>query len=287
MPAEARLPPGLPLAQGELAAADARELRELKALITARVGFYCEGYKEKCLRRRLAVRMRARGAHRYAEYGLLLEADEAEFQRLLNAITINVSKFFRNPEVWDAVLEHALPVLEALPARELRIWSAGCAGGEEPLTAAMLLAEAAEAGVCRSPARYRILATDVDPSALAAAERGEYPEFALSDTSARRRERWFPAGGPPFRVPEAVRRAVTFRRLDLITDALPAVQHLVVCRNVIIYFERPVQEQLFARFADAIVPGGFLLLGKVETIFGPAASAFRPIRARERLFQRI
>jgi chemotaxis protein methyltransferase CheR len=88
-------------------------------------------------------------------------------------------------------------------------------------------------------------------------------------------------------VPEAVRRAVAFRPLDLITDAPPAAQHLVFCRNVIIYFERGVQEQLFARFADTILPGGFLVLGKVETLFGPAAAAFRPVRARERLFQRV
>jgi chemotaxis protein methyltransferase CheR len=287
MPAEAHLPPGLPLAQGELDAEDARELRELKTLITARVGFYCEGYKEKCLRRRLAVRMRARGAHRYCEYARLLEEDPAEFERLLQAITINVSKFFRNPEVWDAVLEVVLPALEALPDRMLRIWSAGCAGGEEPYTIAMLLAEAAEAGVCRRPSRYRILATDVDRGALAAAGRGVYPEFALGDTSDARRARWFPGGAPPYRVPDRVRHAIVLRPLDLITDAPPPAQHLIFCRNVIIYFERRVQEQLFTRFADAIVPGGFLVLGKVETLFGPAAAAFRPVRGRERVFQRV
>ena len=93
----------LPLAQGELSEKDARELQDLKEQIRRDVGFYCDGYKEHCLRRRIAVRMRARGMHRYADYAALLLKDPQEYQKLRDAVTINVSKFYRNPEVWEAV----------------------------------------------------------------------------------------------------------------------------------------------------------------------------------------
>src|SRR3954465_525509 len=96
-------PSTLPLVTGELSEEDASQLAELKKFIEQRSGFSCDSYKEKCVRRRIAVRMRARGVHTYAEYVALVESDPAEFQHLLDNLTVNVSKFFRNREVWDAI----------------------------------------------------------------------------------------------------------------------------------------------------------------------------------------
>jgi chemotaxis protein methyltransferase CheR len=284
------VPPGcapLPLALGELDERDAQQLQELKELIRRRIGLYCGGYKEKCFRRRLAVRMRARGAHRYADYGALLESDPDEYRRLLETVTINVSKFFRNPEVWAEVTEQILPVLFALDDAEVRIWSAGCAGGEEPYTIAMLLREYAEAhGLRRRLSRFRILATDVDEDALGAARRAEYMPFALTDTSPQRQARWFEGDATWVPRPE-VRAMVEFGAGDLMTSPAPSGLHWIVCRNVIIYFERHVQEELFSRFHAALLPQGFLTLGKVETLLGPATTGFRALRNRERIFQRL
>lgn len=276
----------LPLAYGDLHPDDASELERLKHAIEAMGGLLCRGYKERCLRRRIAVRMRARGVHRYAEYEALLRRDPTEYQRLLDTVTINVSKFYRNIEVWRALEEKVLPTLFALDDREVRIWSAGCAGGEEPYTIAMLLQEYAERkGLLPRLDRFRILATDIDRDSLASAARGEYAEFAFTEAPAAMRERWF-EGAQRTQLRAEIRRRVRFEVLDLMRDRFPQAQHLILCRNVIIYFERDVQEQLFVRFNEALAPGGFLMLGKVETLFGSAASAYRPTANRERIFRK-
>ncbi len=278
--------PGLPLAYGDLPAEDARELMALKDFIEASGGFLCTGYKERCLRRRIAVRMRARGTHRYGEYEALLRRDPAEYQRLLDTVTINVSKFFRNPEVWRALEQLVVPTLFAPDRGDVRIWSAGCAGGEEPYTVAILLREYAERHQLLSRLdQVRIRATDIDRGSLEGARRAEFGEFAFTEAPAGMRDRWFE--GPHLtRLKSELRGRVEFGVLDLMKDALPAGQHLILCRNVIIYFERDVQEELFMRFHEALAPGGFLVLGKVETLFGPAATAFRPVANRERIFRK-
>ncbi len=278
--------PGLPLAYGDLPADDARELMALKDFIEGSGGFLCTGYKERCLRRRIAVRMRARGTHRYAEYEALLRRDPAEYQRLLDTVTINVSKFYRNPEVWRAIEQHVVPALFQPERSEVRIWSAGCAGGEEPYTVAIMLREYAERhDLLPRLEHVRIRATDIDRASLEGARRAEFGEFAFTEAPPGLRERWFE--GPRLtRVRPELRGRVEFSVLDLMRDALPAGQHLIMCRNVIIYFERDVQEELFMRFHEALAPGGFLVLGKVETLFGPAATAFRPVANRERIFRK-
>ncbi len=277
---------GLPLAYGELPPEDARELLALKYFIEASGGFLCTGYKERCLRRRIGVRMRARGIHRYGEYEALLRRDAAEYQRLLDTVTINVSKFFRNPEVWRAIEELVVPTLLAPERKEARIWSAGCAGGEEPYTLAILLQEYAERhDLLRQLEGVRIHATDVDRASLEAARLGEFADFAFTEAPAGLRERWFD-GAKRARLRAELRARVDFRALDLLRDPFPAGQHLIVCRNVIIYFERDVQEALFQKFHEALAPGGFLVLGKVETLFGPAATKFRCVAHRERIFRK-
>lgn len=276
--------PPLPLAHGDLSERDAAELRALKQQIQASVGFFCEGYKERCLRRRIAVRMRARAVHTYAEYGALLNADASEYERLVDALTINVSKFYRNPEVWEMLYRRILPELCALPDPVIRIWSAGTASGEEAYSASIMVQEyARQQGMDAS--RFEILGTDIDRDSLAYAARAEYTDFAMTDIDPELSERWFDHDGLHRLRPEA-RRNVRFDMLDLIRDPFPADQHLILCRNVIIYFERAVQEQLFARFHDALVPGGILVLGKVEALFGSPAGLFKSLANRQRIFRR-
>lgn len=276
--------PPLPLAQGDLSASDAADLLLLKRQIQNTVGFQCEGYKERCLRRRIAVRMRARGVHTYADYADLLQRDAGEYARLVDTLTINVSKFYRNPDVWDVVARKVLPELYAMDAPVLRAWSAGTASGEEAYTLSMLLHDQADAH--GTPAeRFRIVGTDIDRESLAVAARGEYTEFAMTDIDPAVRDRWFHSDRV-YRLRERARRIVEFDTLDLIRDEYPADQHLILCRNVIIYFERAVQEQLFRRFHDALVPGGFLVLGKVEALFGASAALFETVANRERVFRR-
>jgi chemotaxis protein methyltransferase CheR len=273
----------LPLAHGELSERDAAELAVLKEQIRAAVGFACEGYKERCLRRRIAVRMRARGVHGYADYARLLREDDAEYEVLADTLTINVSKFYRNPDVWEVVASAVLPELYGRPDPVINAWSAGTASGEEAYTIAML---AHDHALDRAVAnRVRILGTDIDRESLSWAERAEYNDFAMGDIDTEVRDRWFDHHGTWRLRPEA-RRHVRFGTLDLIRDPYPEHQHVIFCRNVIIYFERSVQQTLFRRFHDALLPGGFLVLGKVEALFGEASGLFKPVANRQRVFRR-
>jgi chemotaxis protein methyltransferase CheR len=275
----------LPLAYGELSVGDALELAALKELIEKRAGVRCGQYKEKCLRRRIAVRMRARGVHTYGDYARLLDSEEEESRRLVDTITINVSKFFRNREVWEIVREAVVPALFAVPDDVVRIWSAGSASGEEAYSMAMMLLEHAER-TGQPPTRFRIVGTDIDAASLTAARMAEYGAFAFSETLPEEKSRWF-EWDRAWRVRPAVQSLVTFERHDLMRDPFPAGQRLIFCRNVIIYFERSAQELLLERLHDALVPGGFLVLGKVETLLGRAVPGFRAISARDRVFERV
>ncbi|MEX0907014.1 MAG: protein-glutamate O-methyltransferase CheR [Gemmatimonadota bacterium] len=274
----------LPLAQGDLDESDAAELLELKQQIQRAVAFQCEGYKEKCLRRRIGVRMRARGVHTYADYARLLEHDATEYQLLVDTLTINVSKFFRNAEVWEVVRDRVLPELFALDAPQLNVWSAGTAGGEEAYTISILMQEYAAAHG-EAVERFQITGTDIDRESLGFAARAEYTDFAMTDIDEAVRDRWF-EHDTVYRLKPQARERVRFDTLDLIRDPYPTGQHLIFCRNVIIYFERAVQEVLFQRFHDALAPGGFLVLGKVEALFGSSSTLFQTVANRQRVFRR-
>ncbi|HUH12003.1 MAG TPA: protein-glutamate O-methyltransferase CheR [Longimicrobiales bacterium] len=276
----------LPLAHGELTLEQTAELASLKAQIQAGAGVVCAGYKESCLRRRLAVRMRARGLHRYTDYGALLDEDPAEYESLLRTLTINVSRFFRNAEVWEAVRDRVLPELATMPSPILNLWSAATAAGEEAYTLAILLRQRAATDPSVELERFRVVGTDIDEEVLAAAARAQYGALSFADTAPQVRERWFTPGYPA-RLHEDIRTMVRFWPLDLMVGPYPRMQHLIVCRNVIIYFERHVQEQIFRRFAEALVPGGYLVLGKVETTVGDAAAAFESVSPAERIYRRV
>lgn len=265
---------------------DDEELELLKAKIHRDRGFNTHFYKDKCLRRRIAVRMRARGKASFEEYGRLLDQDPAEYDILLDTLTINVTKFFRNAETWAVVRDTVVPRLFQWARPVHRVWSAGSASGEEAYTVSILLHEWARAhGQAADLARFHLVGTDIDRRSLEAAQRGEFPELSLTETPEEVRERWF-SPGPPFRIREEAKRNVSFVRRDLISDPPLREQSLIFCRNVIIYFDREIQERLFQNFYDALLPGGYLVLGKVETLIGPTRGLFRAVNNRERIFQK-
>jgi len=255
--------------------------------IAADRGFGCASYKDKCLRRRIAVRMRARGVHTYAEYARVLDSDQAEYDRLLDALTINVTKLFRNWETYTVLRERVVPALAALPDPVIDVWSAGCSSGEEPYSLAALFHEHGER-TGASPLierRVRVLGSDIDARSLEAAERGTFEESDFSETPRDLRQRYF-APEAPFTIVPEVRRMVRFERRDLLAEAPPpGPLHLICCRNVLIYFDRETQERLFQKFRDALAPTGFLVLGKVETLLGAARTRFAAVDGRERIFR--
>jgi len=251
-------------------------------------GFRCASYKDKCLRRRIAVRMRARGTPSYVDYARLLDRDAAEYDRLMDALTINVTKFFRNPEVWTVLSKSVIPQLWSLELSHIRIWSAGCSSGEEPCSAAILFhRHAATAGMLGQIDRVRVVGTDIDRASLDAAVAGQYEESDFVDTPPDLRRRYFDSA-PPFSPTPGIRALVRFERRDLLSEPPPAGEHhLVLCRNVLIYLDRETQERLFDVFHAALAPGGVLVLGKVETLLGASRHRFAAIDARERIFRRL
>jgi chemotaxis methyl-accepting protein methylase len=260
---------------------------ELTAKISRDRGFGCASYKDKCLRRRIAVRMRARGVHTYGDYARVLDAERDEYDKLLDALTINVTKLFRNWETYAVIAETVVPALWARPTPAISVWSAGCSSGEEPYSIAALFHRHADrlGALPQLASRVRVLGTDIDDRSLAAADAGGFEEGDFTDTPPDLRERYF-APAAPFTIVPEVRRLVRFERRDLLAEGPPAgPHHLICCRNVLIYFDRDTQERLFDRFHAALAPDGFLVLGKVETLLGVARTKFVAVDGRERVFR--
>jgi chemotaxis methyl-accepting protein methylase len=252
-------------------------------------GFKCSSYKDTCLRRRISVRMRARGAKTFADYAGVLDTDSGEYDRLVDTLTINVSKFFRNPETYACIAAKVLPELWASRSPAIRIWSAGCATGEEPYSLAVLLREQAVANNdIAGLDRIRIIGSDVDRTALSQAGKGRYQPAAFADTAPAVVDKYFPMEHGLHSVSPDIRKLVTFEQRDLLVhDKPPARSHMIMCRNVIIYFTRESQEQLFEWFYDLLLPGGILVLGKVETLLGKSRELFAPVSSRERIYRRL
>jgi chemotaxis methyl-accepting protein methylase len=233
--------------------------------------------------------MRARNAQTFADYAGILDTDPVEYDRLVDALTINVSKFFRNPETFACIATKVLPELWESKSPLIKIWSAGCATGEEPYSLAILCREHALAS--KDPERLkrvRIVGSDVDKGALADASRGRYSSASFVDTAPAVVEKYFPIEHGLHTVTAEIRNLVHFESRDLLAGGGPGGRmHLIVCRNVIIYFNRESQQALLNEFFDLLLPGGFLVLGKVETLLGKARDLFTPVSSRERIFRRL
>jgi chemotaxis methyl-accepting protein methylase len=268
--------------------ADDAAFTALARQIAQTSGFTVEAYKDKCIRRRIAVRMRACGVHTYEDYRALLNRSPAEYERLRDALTINVTRFYRNSETWSLLRRTVLPALFDQPRVDVRVWSAGCASGEEPYTLAVLAADLLDqAGRSGELTRLTIDATDIDRTSLDRAREARYRREGLTEMPGDLVGRYFDDAGDQQRVTDRVRRRVHVRQHDLSREVPPRTDYdLILCRNVVIYFDRPMQERLFQTFAEALVPGGSLVLGKVETLFGPARDRLALVDPRERVYRR-
>jgi len=268
--------------------ADERAYAELARKISKGSGLALQAYKDKCIRRRIAVRMRACGVHSYADYHALLDRTPGEYERLRDALTINVTRFFRNAETWSLLRRSLIPTLCGSPSDELLAWSAGCSSGEEPYTLAVLLADFLQSeGRPERLDRVTIDATDIDRACLERARAGRDSLQSLGEMPGELLRRHFEPLGMEYRVSERIRARVQVRAHDMTAEPPPRRgYHLILCRNVLIYFDRPMQERLFTAFADALAPGGFLVLGKVETIVGAARERLCLLDPRERVYRR-
>jgi chemotaxis methyl-accepting protein methylase len=247
--------------------------------------FGFDAYKESCFRRRVAVRMRARDVSSYDEYAALLDRDDDEYDKLLDALTINVTKFFRNLETWDVLAREILFVLWRERQGRVRCWSAGCASGEEPYTLAILMAELAQQDGS-DLSSVSIDATDLDAASLARARHGAYEESAFEEMPPGLLRQYFSEGAPRM-IDGSLKARVDFMRHDIIGDPPPSPPYdLIICRNVLIYFDRLTQDRVIAGLIDALRCGGYLVLGRSETLLGSLRNRLVLINARERIYRR-
>ena len=247
-------------------------------------GFVFTTYKRTTLSRRVQRRMQIVGVHSYEEYTDYLEVHADEFALLFDAVLINVTRFFRDPDVWRHLREAVIPqIIEegAGDTAEIRVWSAGCSSGEEVYSVAILLAEAL--GDERFQQRVKIYGTDLDDEALAIARQGAYSAKAVADIPDDLRERYFERAGTRFAFRSGLRRSLIFGRHDVTIDAPISRLDLLLCRNLLMYLNAETQEAVLSRFYFAVRDEGFLCLGRAEMLLS-GSHFFAPADLRSRLF---
>jgi two-component system CheB/CheR fusion protein len=249
-------------------------------------GFDFTGYKRTSLRRRVDKRMRTVDIQTFDDYVDYLEVHPEEFTQLFNTILINVTAFFRDAPAWDYLAQAVIPqILAGKDSYEpIRVWSAGCASGEEVYTIAILLAEALGPGPYRQ--QVKIYATDVDEEALAQARHASYSAKNLQAVPTELRDNYFEQVGERFVFRSDLRRAVIFGRHDLVQDAPISRLDLLVCRNTLMYFNAETQGRIVARLHFALNDSGLLFLGKAEMLM-THTNLFSPANLRHRLFARV
>ena len=227
--------------------------------VLRKTGLDLRQYKRPQMERRLRTMAERAGAPSLEQYWAVLEGDAQQFAYFIDRITINVSELFRNPEKFDELRRLILPELRQ-PGNPLRVWSAGCSYGAEPYSLAILLEE-------MRPLTYQILATDVDETILNKAREGDFAPEDMRNVSAEWKQRYFIQLGNRYQVKPELKRNITFKKHNLLADPFDTGFHLIVCRNVVIYFNEEAKDRLYARFFQSLVPGGVLFVGSTERIF--------------------
>lgn len=249
-------------------------------------GLDFQHYHQDLLKRRVAIRMRALGMNSYSDYLLALLKTSDEYEKLFEVLCINVSEFFRDAPVWEEVRKVADQLVRAKKQsaeRAVKVWSAGCANGEEAYTVGIVFTELMGANPC---CELSICATDVDGASLAAGKKGQYKKESLKNIERGIRDRFFTPDGLQYRVIEPIKKLVKFDYLDLTSTNLVKDTDMVFCRNVFIYFDRSLQEQLLMKFYNSLKPGGYLVLGKAETLISEAKQIFEEINFDARIFRK-
>ena len=245
---------------------------DLLGYVESSLSFATSSYNRAYLDRRVSARMRRRRVDDYDEY-----------QALLNALSVNVTSFFRNPEVWEGLRE----VLAGLSdQRRIRVWSAACSDGREAYSVAMLALDDDRIDADR----VEILGTDIKPEILRAARRGEYHASETNDLEEQLEpladsDRYVKQDGDTFCVTDEVQDLVSFRKHDLVQEAPPRTFDLVICRNLFIYINTEAKQAIFETLGSGVEPGGYLTIGMTETVPTAVRDRYDPVEKRLRIYR--
>ena len=268
-----------------LAPGDEEMLKRILSYLRSRIGHDFSRYKRSTIYRRLARRMQVRKVQELAEYFERLKASPEEVEGLFADLLISVTTFFRDRDAFEALARKVIPNLFGQGENTdgpIRIWVPGCASGEEAYSLAMLIADEATRREVR--AELQVFATDLDANALSIAREGRYPLAIEADVSEERLRKYFTKEADHYRVGREIREMVLFATHSLLKDPPFSKLDLISCRNLLIYVEKDMQDQILTTFNYALKPGGFLFLGSSETADSPAG-VFRAIDRDAKIYQ--
>ncbi len=235
--------------------------------VKKKTGIDLAQYKEAQMKRRLTSLYEKRGFKNFQEFFKAMETNQALFHEFLDRMTINVSEFYRNANRWEVLEKKILPKLIERN-RRLKVWSAACSTGEEPYTLAIILSK------FMPLSQVSVLATDIDENAISRAKLGMYPERSLQEVPEDVKKKFFIKEGMYYKIDENIKKAVTFKKHNLLADPFDTNYDLIVCRNVLIYFTEEAKQELYHKFNKALRPGGIFFVGSTEQIFNPSSYGF-------------
>jgi chemotaxis protein methyltransferase CheR len=235
--------------------------------VKRKTGIDLAQYKEAQMKRRLTSLYEKRGFKNFYEFFKAMEADQKLFHEFLDRMTINVSEFYRNAKRWEVLEKKILPKLFERSKR-LKVWSAACSTGEEPYTLAIILSK------FMPLSQVSVLATDIDENVISRAKIGIYPERSLQEVPEDVKKKFFTKEGMHYKISEDIKKAVTFKKHNLLADSFDTNFDLIVCRNVLIYFTEEAKHELYHKFNKALKPGGIFFVGSTEQIFNPGLYGF-------------
>lgn len=262
------------------------DLSEISTILSMRRSFDISVYKDNYLRRRVAIRMRTTRCSTPGDYCNLLRQNNQELEQLQKIMTIHVSQFFRNPSLFAKLRDDLLPGFFAHSKGDpLRIWSLGCAAGEEAYSMAILLREFFSQEISQKPCS--IIGTDIDFGILQAARKAKYGFDRIKEIPEELIHRYFSLEDSQYNLKEEITSMVTFHQADITNVDKYLSSDLVLCRNTLIYFTRGDQEKILTGISAILPPGGLLVLGKSETLVGSSRNLYESVCPVERIYRRL
>ena len=231
-----------------------------KKEILALTSIDLNSYKEKQMKRRIDTLIAKNKIIGYDNYVHALRQNKQLFEEFVNYITINVSEFYRNPEQWKVMDEQIIPELIKKFGRNLKIWSAACSTGDEPYSLVMAFSRHLPLS------NIKIFATDLDKQVIAKAKVGLYSEKSIVSVPEDLKKKYFTQVGPSYKISDEIKARVEFKEHNLLKDIYPTDCHLIVCRNVLIYFTEEAKDEVFRKYCKSLASGGILFIGSTEQI---------------------
>lgn len=246
------------------------DFNEFHKWVYKELGINLSAYKPEQLNRRINSLMNRVGVNSLEEYTVLIKKDDKQRQKFLDFITINVTEFFRNPELFDEVQKLIKDEL-LRNNNSLKIWSAACSIGCEPYSLAIILDKISNGK------RHNIIATDIDNTILGKAKKGEYNETEVKNVNQEDLKRYFKMENNTYYIDNSIKSMVNFKKHDLICDSYEDQFDLIVCRNVVIYFNNDIKKEIYMKFSNSLKPGGLLFVGATESIYNYREYGFEKV----------